>query len=244
MITSERGFHELDDGNDLISFKPPEIQHFAIEHFAGRLEFQLRSMMRRRRPIAAEARLRGDIGAPEHAVVTSLANRRLLTRSEYSPISLPSPSSERAIMSGLERGGDRRARARSTQPRSREAFAKRLHAGACGPVAGGERGGPETARTASKPSATARPALRPGGSDWGSCTGLVAAAGGDLRFVPDRQPCGTRKTEIADTGTRETGSSNEASGIGDPWSPCPLRFFLVRVGVRQRRRAPVRLFPA
>jgi hypothetical protein len=46
-------------------------------------------------------------------------------------------------MSGLERGGDRRPRARSTQPRSREAFAKRLHAGACRPVAGGKRGGPQ-----------------------------------------------------------------------------------------------------
>jgi hypothetical protein len=41
--------------------------------------------------------------------------------------------------------------------------------------------------------------------------------------------------EVADTGTRETGSLHEASGIGDPVSPCPLRFsFSYAAGVRRR----------
>jgi hypothetical protein len=41
--------------------------------------------------------------------------------------------------------------------------------------------------------------------------------------------------EVADTGTRETGSLHEASGIGD-LGPRVLfaSFFLVRAGVRQR----------
>jgi hypothetical protein len=116
-------------------------------------------------------------------------------------------------MSVLIRGGERRLRAGLTQPRAREAFAERLHAGASLPLRAVKR-----KRTGNGPhgvglSTTARPALRPGGSDWRSCTGLVRR-NGRRSPVPSRSTaCGTRKTEIAVTWT--PGNRHKKIRIGD-----------------------------
>jgi hypothetical protein len=50
-------------------------------------------------------------------------------------------------------------------------FRETADAGSSSPLQGGGAVGKPT--TALQPSATARPALRPGGSDWSSCTGIA-----------------------------------------------------------------------
>jgi hypothetical protein len=50
---------------------------------------------------------------------------------------------------------------------------------------------------------------------------------------------GVRADQVADAGTRETGSLHEASGIGDPASPCPLQLLsFSRHRAQQGSRTP------